>query len=256
MRFAACSAGRSPRSPAGLIALRAELTLTQSEYSTYKKCLDKVDVVLVNSAMLAQTSRPSLFLPITSLQLQHYHGITHSFAQRQPSIPPIFSSFRTLSIATGVVPLPQLRRGYPLCGLPYSDLSVLCVALFLHLPVCAITCATWRLYPPWNQSIPHTSCHHGRAPRPSRRNSASTLRLCVILCLCFHILTKLLAGNSFPFTFIQNPRGGALKNPPIFSVRQLSDTILSLCLRRQPANTPSGSPAGSQSTHERCNRDA
>jgi hypothetical protein len=87
--------------------------------------LDKVDVVLVNSAMLAQASRPSPSLPITSLQLQHYHGITHSFAQRQPSIPSIFNSFRTLSIATGVVPSPTpkgilsvvsvLRSQCPLC---------------------------------------------------------------------------------------------------------------------------------------------
>src|SRR5713226_2942202 len=31
----------------------------------------------------------------------------------------------------------------------------------LHLPV---TCATWHLYPPWPQSIAHTSCHHGGVP--------------------------------------------------------------------------------------------
>src|SRR5258706_5448714 len=130
MRFAARSVGRSPRSPAALIALRAGLTLTHSECSTYKKCLDKVDVVLVNCPMLARTSRPSPFPPITSMQPPHYHGITHSFAQRQPSIPSIFNSFRTLSIATEVVP-PSLSKSrgvsslWSLC----SDLSALCVAL-------------------------------------------------------------------------------------------------------------------------------
>src|SRR5258708_4128194 len=44
-------------------------------------------------------------LPITSLQLQRFHAVAHSFAQRRAAIPPIFNSFHTLSIATGVVPL-------------------------------------------------------------------------------------------------------------------------------------------------------
>ena len=55
--------------------------------------------------MSASINRPSPFPPITSVQPQHYHVLTHSFAQRQPAISPIFNSFRTLSIATGVYPL-------------------------------------------------------------------------------------------------------------------------------------------------------
>ena len=42
--------------------------------------------------------------PITSLQTSHFHAITHSFAQRRTTIWPILNGFRTLSIATGVVP--------------------------------------------------------------------------------------------------------------------------------------------------------
>ncbi len=45
------------------------------------------------------------FLPITSLQTQQFHAITHSFAQRQPNISIVSNTLRTLSIATGVVPL-------------------------------------------------------------------------------------------------------------------------------------------------------
>ena len=41
---------------------------------------------------------------ITSLQILQFHAITHSFAQRRTSIYPVLNSFRTLSIATGVVP--------------------------------------------------------------------------------------------------------------------------------------------------------
>src|SRR5260221_1053289 len=113
--------------------------------------------------MLARRSRPSPFLPITSLQPQHYHGITHSFAQRQPSIPPIFNSFRTLSVASGVVPPGyQNPEEHRLCGLcaPISVPSVL--RFFPHL--LAVICATWRPYPLWTHSVAHTSRHHGGCP--------------------------------------------------------------------------------------------
>jgi hypothetical protein len=53
------------------------------------------------------------------------------------------------------------RRGtlevYPLRSL-CTDLSALCVALFL---VFAVKSATQRLYPVSPQSIAHASCHHG-----------------------------------------------------------------------------------------------
>src|SRR6266436_2864972 len=60
--------------------------------------------------MLVRSKRTSPFPPITSLQPQHYHEITHSFAPRQPAIPSILSNFRTLSVATGVVPPSALSR--------------------------------------------------------------------------------------------------------------------------------------------------
>ncbi len=202
------AAGRSPRSPAALIALRAALTLTQSECSTHKEYLDKVDVVLVNCPMLARTSHPSPFPPITSMQPPHYHEITHSFAQRQPSIPSIFNSFRTLSIATEVVsPSLSKSRGVSFCGLcaPISVPSVL--RFFPHL--LAVICATWRRYPLWTHSIAHTSCRHRGAPQPS------------------HFLRMPAFGYN-PFALPPSPAG--------------KDTA--------------GSPAGSQSNYERCNRDA
>ena len=187
-------------------ALSAGSTLTGSKYPliSLDKFVDTVDVVLVNSPMLARPSNPSPFLPITSLQAQHYHGITHSFAQRQPSIPSIFNSFRTLSIATGVVPClrsknPSVSSLWSLC----SDLNALCVALFPSLFSCTY---------------------------------------------------KSIVGNSFAFTSIQNR--GCPPNPAIFSMRQLSDTILLLCLRRQRAMAQPDRPVGSQSNHERCNRHA
>jgi hypothetical protein len=49
-------------------------------------------------------SRLTPLLPITSLQPQQFHAITHSFAQRRAPIHPIFNGFRALSIATGVYP--------------------------------------------------------------------------------------------------------------------------------------------------------
>ncbi|SRR6266404_2080708 len=64
--------------------------------------------------MLGSINRLSLFLPITSLQTLQFHAITHSFAQRRSVIPPFFNSFRTLSIATGVVPPSHLDLS--LCG--------------------------------------------------------------------------------------------------------------------------------------------
>ena len=98
--------------------------------------------------MLAQTSRPSLFLPMTSLQLQHYHGITQSFSQRQPSIPRILNSFRTLSIATGVVPsrikTPSVLRSQ--CPLCCASSACICPSAPSHAPRAAsIPCGLTRL---------------------------------------------------------------------------------------------------------------
>ncbi|MCU1239445.1 MAG: hypothetical protein JWO71_171 [Candidatus Acidoferrum typicum] len=57
-----------------------------------------------------ETNRPSPFLLITSLQTQQFHAITHSFAQRDSSIFPIFNTLRTLLMSTGVVPPPTRKR--------------------------------------------------------------------------------------------------------------------------------------------------
>jgi hypothetical protein len=56
--------------------------------------------------MSVAVNTPTPFFPITSLQLQHLQAVTHSFAQRRPIISSVFNNFRTLSVATGVVPLP------------------------------------------------------------------------------------------------------------------------------------------------------
>ena len=81
-------------------------------------------------------------LPITSLQPQQFHAITHSFAQRRAAIPPIFNGFRTLSIATRVYYPPNVPFGTspPQClgGKSHvlRDLQPLCrlFALFSALP--------------------------------------------------------------------------------------------------------------------------
>src|SRR6266850_867261 len=51
--------------------------------------------------MLVESNAASSFLPITSLQAEHYQATTHSFSQRESAIPSDFSGFRTLSIVTG-----------------------------------------------------------------------------------------------------------------------------------------------------------
>src|SRR5713226_5727422 len=55
-----------------------------------------------NLAALAFGNLPSSLLLITYMQAPCFHAITHSFARRESSILPVFSSFCTLAIATGV----------------------------------------------------------------------------------------------------------------------------------------------------------
>src|SRR6266853_6245992 len=59
--------------------------------------------------MLVESNAASSFLPIRSLQAQHYQDTTHSFARQESAIRCDFSSFRTLSIVTGVGYCPKLR---------------------------------------------------------------------------------------------------------------------------------------------------
>src|ERR1700757_3453951 len=73
--------------------------------------------------MLADKYRPSPFFPITSLQAQCFHGLTHSLAQRRTPISFTDNMFRTLSICNGggtpLHPFATLpRRGHP-CARPH-----------------------------------------------------------------------------------------------------------------------------------------
>src|SRR5712664_1878791 len=52
--------------------------------------------------MLVRRNLASSFLPMTSLQVQLFHSITHSFAQRRHAIPPILNSFHTLLPLTAI----------------------------------------------------------------------------------------------------------------------------------------------------------
>jgi hypothetical protein len=65
---------------------------------------------LTHSSQRSRLS-PTLLFTITSLQALYFHAIPHSFAQRRSAIPSILKSFRTLSIATGVVPLFSSLQG-------------------------------------------------------------------------------------------------------------------------------------------------
>ncbi len=51
---------------------------------------------------IARRNLASSFLPITSLQAQPFHAITHSLAQRRHVIPPILNSFRALLPLTAI----------------------------------------------------------------------------------------------------------------------------------------------------------
>jgi hypothetical protein len=68
--------------------------------------------------MSARRNPTSPFLPITSLQAQQFHALTHSFPQQDSTIPSIFSSFRTLSIVTGVYPPGKWKLGGVAANIP------------------------------------------------------------------------------------------------------------------------------------------
>jgi hypothetical protein len=101
--------------------------------------------------MSVAVNTPTSFLPITSLQLQYFQAVTHSFVRRRSTNPPVFNNFRTLSVATGVVPLSvslsvQLRLPVP---------ALHCLAV---LPV-----STWsvsRTIVPFVRSVPATKRSH------------------------------------------------------------------------------------------------
>jgi hypothetical protein len=105
--------------------------------------------------------RSTPLLPITSLQPQQFHAITHSFAQRRAAIPPIFNSFRTLSIVTGVYPsaTPVLLAPRPLCrAFPSPRVlkpanSRVCIGL---PPLCTLSCTRFLCFQQLAASFPKT----------------------------------------------------------------------------------------------------
>src|ERR1700687_32751 len=98
--------------------------------------------------MSASINHLSPFSPIISLQPQHYHDLTHSFAQRQPAIPSTLINFRTLSVTTGVVvPLSSLLRALA-CG-QASSASAAIPFCFINLPP---LCAFQKSQALWNQA--------------------------------------------------------------------------------------------------------
>ncbi len=56
--------------------------------------------------MLVALTISTPFLPITSPQFPYFQAVAHSFVRRRSTIRPVFNNFRTLSVATGVVPSP------------------------------------------------------------------------------------------------------------------------------------------------------
>ncbi len=108
-----------PRLPDG--ARRRSLLTTHHPLPTTRyplSCCSGLSDLCVAPFPVFERSTP--LLPITSLQPQQFHAITHSFAQRRAAIPPIFNGFRTLSIATGVYTPPNVpfRTSPPLCSVP------------------------------------------------------------------------------------------------------------------------------------------
>ncbi len=89
--------------------------------------------------MLPRQKRASCLLPITSVQTQQFHAITHSFAQRRDVIPSILSNFCTLSVATGVgTPLlffGALQRAARFAGRILICIGLVTAALFASLNV-------------------------------------------------------------------------------------------------------------------------
>src|SRR5712672_2352394 len=99
--------------------------------------------------MLVDSELPTSFLPITSLQLQYFQAVTHSFVRRRSTIPPVFNNFRTLSVVTGVVPLSV-------------SLSV-----ELRLPVPALHCLAFYPFRP-GAFLAHIVCFFHDAPTAER----------------------------------------------------------------------------------------
>src|SRR5260221_13984583 len=84
---------------------------------------------LISSRMLPWQKCATSLLPITSVQAQQFHAVTHSFAQRRDAISSILSSFRPLSVATGVG-TPLLFCSTPERAARFAGRVLVCAALF------------------------------------------------------------------------------------------------------------------------------
>src|SRR5258708_30881102 len=94
---------------------------------------------LVSFPMLPRQERTSSLLPITSVQAQQFHAGANSFPQQRDAIPSILSSFRTLSVATGVgtalLFFSALQRAAKLAGLVLVSIGLVTAAFFPSLNV-------------------------------------------------------------------------------------------------------------------------
>src|SRR5260370_6087121 len=94
---------------------------------------------LVSFPMLPRQERTSRLLPIPSVQAQQFHAVAISFAQQRDAIPSILSSFRTLSVATGVgtalLFFSALQRAAKLAGRVLVCIGLVTAALFASMNV-------------------------------------------------------------------------------------------------------------------------
>ena len=166
-------------------------------------------------------------LPITSLQPQQFHAITHSFAQRRAAIPPIFNGFRTLSIATRVYyPPPTFLSGprrlsASVANPMFSETCSLFVVSSRSFPrslplssiLCSLFCENTRV-----GGLPHLECNL----RDKLSVSPQSLPLWSV-CLC---------GKSHPSRSLKPERAGTRLRSPAGSIRRPSASPQSGCARR------------------------
>jgi hypothetical protein len=125
-------------------------------------------------AVSATTHCPLLLtplLPITSLQPQQFHAITHSFAQRHAAIPRPSKNLHTLSIATGVYPqrpphsVPSVLRFSQSSGSQVSQLLCLHRLGASLSSLCPLFCIRFLCFQSFAATNPNTpGCGIRRSP--------------------------------------------------------------------------------------------
>src|SRR5258708_5407870 len=78
----------------------------------------------------------------------------------------------------------------------------------------AVTCATWRLYPLWPQSIAHTSRHHGGVPLRELVRCTEAPK-CLSVSPLFATLTHSVSRKSFPCHSYANTQDGGDTLDPV-----------------------------------------